>query len=312
MSSERAGAALLALLVLAGCGDLPQPFRGRPGGLAPALLRPPAVRVAVPPPEAALLDDAGGRVLGQALAAALLEAEVPAAAGPALPLDWRLDVETGRRGGAVVPRYRLTDADGRALGAVDGAPVPLRRWAEGDPAALRASAAAAGPPLARLVAAAEAARKSADPASLVAAPPGVRLVPVRGAPGDGDRALTERVRGFLGNRGLRVLDGAEGASFAVEGRVETAPAPGGLQRIEILWVVTRLDGEELGRVLQMNEVARGSLDRFWGDVAYVAAEEAAGGIRDVIRNAGGLPAGAPPPGAPSPAAPPAVPIRSAR
>ena len=36
--------------------------------------------------------------------------------------------------------------------------------------------------------------------------------------------------------------------------------------------------------MQLNEVAPGSLDRYWGDVAVVVAQEAAGGIRDVILN----------------------------
>jgi hypothetical protein len=38
-------------------------------------------------------------------------------------------------------------------------------------------------------------------------------------------------------------------------------------------------------VFQINEVRAASLDRFWGDVAYAAAEEAAGGVQTIIRNA---------------------------
>jgi hypothetical protein len=41
----------------------------------------------------------------------------------------------------------------------------------------------------------------------------------------------------------------------------------------------------LGRVVQINEVPSGILQRFWGDVAYAAAQEAAGGVQQVIRNA---------------------------
>jgi len=43
-------------------------------------------------------------------------------------------------------------------------------------------------------------------------------------------------------------------------------------------------------VLQLNEVPMGVLARFWGDVAYAAATEAAGGVRTVVANAGGFPA----------------------
>jgi hypothetical protein len=84
-------------------------------------------------------------------------------------------------------------------------------------------------------------------------------------------------------------DGAEGAAFAISGQVTLAPVSRTLQRIEIVWTVSRRDGEDLGRVLQLNEVPAGSLNGLWGDVALVVAEEAAGGVRDVIANAGGLP-----------------------
>jgi hypothetical protein len=43
-------------------------------------------------------------------------------------------------------------------------------------------------------------------------------------------------------------------------------------------------------VLQLNEVPAGVLARFWGDVAFAAATEAAGGVRTVVANAGGFPA----------------------
>jgi hypothetical protein len=55
--------------------------------------------------------------------------------------------------------------------------------------------------------------------------------------------------------------------------------------VEIQWIVSRRDGEELGRVLQLNEVPSGRLARFWGDVAFAAANEAAGGVQTIIRNA---------------------------
>lgn len=292
----------LALLALAGCGDFPQPFRGRPGGQAAMLARPPAIRIAVPPPEGALLTDAAAAGFAEAIAEALQAAEIPAAATAPLPLDWRLTVEAEREGGSVRPRFALLDADGTALGTVATPPVPVRDWAEGDAAPLRRVAAQAAPSIATLVARTEAARKTTDPAALAAGigPPRLRLTPVRGAPGDGNAALAARMRDFLTGQGLLVQEEGEGAAFAVQGAVNVVPATvPGQQRVEILWTVTRRDGQELGRVLQMNEVPTGSLNRLWGDVAYVVAEEAAGGVRDVIRNAGGLPAAAPPSATPA-------------
>ena len=39
--------------------------------------------------------------------------------------------------------------------------------------------------------------------------------------------------------------------------------------------------------MQLNEVPPGTLDKFWGDVALVVAQEAAGGVKDVILNQAG-------------------------
>jgi hypothetical protein len=295
---------LFLLAPLAACGDLPQPFRGRPGQQAAQLAQPPAVRIAVPRPTQALLPDDGAEALAEALADALLAAEIPAAATDPLPLDWRLAVQARREGQDIVPRFALTDADDTPLGTVTGQPVPLRAWAEGQAEALRAAAREAAPGLARIVARVEAARKASDPAALAGGPPRLRFIPVRGAPGDGNTALTARMRAFLTNRGFLVQEEGEGAAYAVEGVVAVVQgATPAVQRVEVQWIVSRRDGFELGRVLQLNEVPRGSLDGLWGDVAYVVADEASGGVRDVIRNAGGVPV--PPAQEQAAAAPPA-------
>jgi hypothetical protein len=114
---------------------------------------------------------------------------------------------------------------------------------------------------------------------------------VRGAPGDGNQALTARLREVLGQQGMLVQETTQGARFAVTGQVAVVDQPATrTQRVELLWTVSRNDGEDLGRVLQLNEVPAGVLARFWGDVAYAAAAEAAGGVRTVVANAGGFPA----------------------
>jgi len=119
-------------------------------------------------------------------------------------------------------------------------------------------------------------------------PPPLRFIPVTGAPGDGNRALTERMTEFLGNKGFVIQNQSEGAVFSLQGEVAVAPGANGTQRIEIQWIVKRKDGQELGRAVQINEIAPHSLDGAWGDVAYVVAQEAAQGVRDIIANAGGF------------------------
>jgi hypothetical protein len=132
---------------------------------------------------------------------------------------------------------------------------------------------------------AEAARKASTPTALAGTIPRINLVPVRGAPGDGNAALTARMRESISNRGYVPQDNAEGAGFALQGVVEIAPgATPRMQRAEIQWIVSRRDGYELGRVVQINEVPAGSLNGFWGDIAYVVASQAAEGVAQVIRN----------------------------
>ncbi|MDI3308686.1 MAG: hypothetical protein QJR07_16470 [Acetobacteraceae bacterium] len=289
---------LILPLLLAACGDLPQPFRNRPGLQAQRLAMPLAVRLAVPPPQQAMLQDTAARKLAENVASALQSQEVPAVATDApLPLDWRVDIQAERQGEVVLPRFRLLDADGRPQAASDGEPVPLRDWASPTPELLNQVASQAAPALTRLLLQVEAAQKATDPDSLAAGPPRVRLAGVRGAPGDGNTSLAARMREFLSNEGYVVQDAAEGAAYGLEAEVNVVPAGRGLDRVEIQWIVSRRDGEELGRVVQMNEVPSGRLNRLWGDIAYAAAQEASGGVKTVIVNAQAAP---PPEAAASP------------
>ncbi|MBO1074051.1 hypothetical protein [Roseomonas marmotae] len=323
---------LALLLVAAACGDLPQPYRGNPGGDAARLALPPAYRIAVPPPTEVMLPDEATKDLAEAMAMALREAEVPASVTTPQPLDLKLSIVVQRADNnrnAVVPRYTLYNADGESLASNTGAPVPLRAWSTAAPAVFKQLGERDAPGIASLLAGIEAARKETHSEALAGkGVPRLRLVPVTGAPGDGNTALTARMQEFLAKRGLVSQNNADGADFAVEGHVNMVDVPGNLQRVEVLWTVTRRDGYELGRVLQMNEVPKGSLNRFWADVAYVVAEEASAGIRDVLSNAGAPPgpqlAAEPPPrgsgrppatpasAAPAPTPMPAAPARPAR
>ena len=95
------------MLLLAGCGDLPQPFLGNPGATAMRLAQPPPSRLAIPLPTDSLLTDDAARAWSQALADALLAQELPVRAAKAQPSDWRLilsaDLEKRRRGADLTP-----------------------------------------------------------------------------------------------------------------------------------------------------------------------------------------------------------------
>jgi hypothetical protein len=79
-----------------------------------------------------------------------------------------------------------------------------------------------------------------------------------------------------------VQDGPDGADFIVQGNVRMVAIGGGQQRVEIQWSVKAANGDERGRVVQLNVIPAGSLDHYWADVAMVVASEASGGVNDVI------------------------------
>jgi hypothetical protein len=110
---------------------------------------------------------------------------------------------------------------------------------------------------------------------------------VHGAPGDGDTALARQLRTQLPELGPVVQDTASGADFVLDGQVITEPIAGNMTQVEIEWRVDDAAGHECGRVAQLNEVAAGTLDHYWGDVAAAVVQEAAAGIRDVILNQSG-------------------------
>jgi hypothetical protein len=281
------GAALL-LLAIAGCGEIPRPFSG--GSQATpeqaALRRPPPARILVPAPTQAGLTDAAARSFAESLADRLREQDLPATAAAARPggRDWRVEARFETAGRQVALSYALIDERGERVGTVRAPrPIPIAQWANADPAALADAAADAAPAIAALTGRADTARRAAGP-SAPARLPTVAILPVSGAPGDGNTALTIAMREAVGRRGLILQEEAAGADYVVAGRVETEPRPGGQVYVEIGWRVTQ--GQlELGKVSQLNEVPARAIGGRWGDVAYVVAEEASAGVRQVLDNA---------------------------
>lgn len=279
-------ALLFLLLLLAACGGLPQPFFGNPGATGALLARPPPSRLAVPTPSQSLLSDAGSQAWAAAIAAALADQALPAFHAAARPGDWRLVLSAALHGPDVVPSYTVIDSTGTAQAAAEGAPVPASAWSQDDPAVLKAAAQQAAPSIDALLTRIEAARLHDDPNSLQNRPARVFISGVHGAPGDGDRSLAAQMRLKLAGYGIVVQDTADGSDYRLRAEVRTAPSSDGMLRVELQWVVDDARGER-GRVVQLNDIPAHSIDRYWGDVAVVAAEQAAGGIKEVLFNAAG-------------------------
>jgi hypothetical protein len=286
--------AMAVPLLLAACGDLPEPFIGNPGATARKLAVPLTPRLAVPVPTDALLPDSAAATLAAALAYALQANEVPAVLGREKATDWRLATRAEQRGATVVPVFTVFNPKGEDQGNAEGAPVPTDAWAAASPVTLQQAAAQAAPGITTLLTRIEAARQKADPNSLFNRPAKVLVATVTGAPGDGNNALTQQMKAKLSGLGPVVQDTETGADFIVQGQVQIAAVPDNQQRVEIQWIVRTSASDERGRVVQLNNIPAGTLDHAWGDVAIVVATEAAGGVNDVLlRQSGREPGGEP-------------------
>jgi hypothetical protein len=291
---SRGFAACLVLLVSA-CGGLPQPFAGYPGATAARLAQPPPARLSIVAPKSALLPDQAASGFADALAEALSAQDVPAIVTAPSKGDWRLvttaQLGDGAQASEVIPIYTLLDGTGEQAGVQQGQPVSASAWSQAAPATIKLAAANAAPGIADLLTRIEASRRASDPNSLVNRPARIVVPDVTGAPGDGNRQLARQMRLALAGQGMLVQDVTpkDGQTdFTVAGVVVAVPIAGGMTRIEIQWIVSNPKGDERGRIIQLNEVRAGSLDRLWGDVAVVVASEAAGGVKDVVtRQAGG-------------------------
>ena len=285
---------LFLLISLAACGDLPEPFLGNPGPEGRVLAQPPTPRLAVPAATDALLPGPAGNDFAAMLAQDLRDQEVPAVAEPGKKGDWRLAAKAELHGDHVVPTYVVTDPQGKEKGRTEGPAIAAPLWSQATAATLEQAAKDAAPKISTLLTGIQTAMEHADPNSLYNRPAKVQLLPVTGAPGDGDTSLTRQMKAHLAALGPVVQDDKAGADFSVQGQVRIVPIAGGQQRVEIQWIIKTASGDERGRVVQLNEIPAGTLDHYWGDVAVVVASEASGGVNDVIlRQTGREPAGQP-------------------
>jgi hypothetical protein len=276
---------LLALpVVLAGCGDFPEPMLHHPGRMAMLLAHPPPPRLVVPVPGRALLDDQSAAVFARDLSNAMVAQTVPAFAQKPQRGDWVLGVTANLNGDTVTPAYTIIDPRGHVQGNLTGTPVSSQAWADGNATVLNQAATDAGPELAALLSNIDAALKESDPNSLYNRPPRLDFSGITGAPGDGNDSLAKEMRRDIANLGVILVDQQDQADYLMHAQVHVTRINPTTQHIEIFWIIDSSDGKEAGRVAQLHDIPKGSLDTYWGDVAVVAASEAAQGVKEVIDN----------------------------
>ena len=112
--------------------------------------------------------------------------------------------------------------------------------------------------------------------------PSFLIRPVEGAPGDGNKSLNVALGAALRGKDLTVTEDPRQAGYEIVGKVDVGPAVNGRQRARIAWVVNTIAGEEVGKAVQENVIAAGSLDRSWGRVAVIVSSAAAEGIQQLF------------------------------
>ncbi len=275
---------LCLLLLLASCGDLPRPFAGKPGALAMHLATPPVARLVVIMPGRGSINPDAAKIWADDVAQALVAGEMPAEVGNPGAIDWSVGLGISKAGDLIVPLYELHDGTGKLRGTVDGTPIPGALWNQGDKDLLRQSAQQAAPKIGDLLTNIEAVRMQADPGSLLHRAARVVLLPGQGASGDGNQSLTAQMAIYLKTHGIIVIADPDQADYKLQVDVAINTASPTEQQVQVIWIVTDARGHEAGRIAQLNDVPVHSLDGHWGEVATMVAEQAAGGVAEVISN----------------------------
>jgi len=286
---------LLALLALAACGDLPQPFKPGDKQANPLLIPPdggdfyvltPRGLTPSPPQEGAYLIAEGLVTRGlrasaierSALSYMILlttERSPPAEGGEALQLTWQILAPSGAVLQEVV----------QPLEAAPGA------WTAGDPDVWRSATAQVAPQIAGYVLGPQSAPAQAFvPAAAEATGPPIAVAPILGAPGDGSISLRNAMETLLAREGLKVVSGESlPDALWLEGLISVTPPQAGSQIVTLNWFLfSKQGGELLGDVSQSNQIRAGSLDGPWGEVAGYAAIGAVEGLMDLLRRTGRL------------------------
>ena len=271
---------LALVLLLAACGDFA-------GGDADA-------RVAVPPSYATYLPTSAARQFSQVIATALRAQDLRAVADPAGPTDWQVRLGAIQAAGMVTPIFSLIDPDGNERGRVQGRAVPSVTWRRAQAENLRQAAVDMAPRLAaafkraaadRLQSADRALQERQRQARLNAQPNRpmrVVIVGSVGAPTDGNNVLRQLMTEKLTRLGEAMQESETGADFTVRAKVDDVSVDEKTRRIEIFWLLRNANNQEVGEIVQLQEIPAGSLDRGWGNLAVTVTDEAAGAIHDVI------------------------------
>ncbi|MGV4877882.1 hypothetical protein [Acetobacter indonesiensis] len=284
---RQAALPLSTLLLLGGCLDVPHPF-SNPGKEAKQLAaNAPPSRLDIPTPAKSLLPGDTAQIWAKDVAEELLQQTIPAMAQPVRKGDWWLAMHAEQRGDQIVPLYQVMTPKNEIRATQEGAPVPAVQWSAANADLLSVVAADAAPRIASVLTGIQADDMEKDPHSLKHRAARVYFTGVTGAPGDGDVSLARAFAASFRNTPDTLQNTATNADFTVNGKVKLTPGPAGTtghpqEHIEIVWQVLDKNGKEAGAATQLHDIDAHSLDHYWGDVAVVAAQEAAAAVDQIL------------------------------
>ena len=275
------GKLLLGLMLLvAACTDL--------SGLDPN------ARIAVAPSFATYLPNQASKPYAQVITTALKAQKLPAVADYPIYGDWQLKTRINRGSNTATPVFELQDPGGKLVGTVEARPVSFEVWRQGQADTLRQAATEAAPRIAamfnRVVAErrqeVEARRRNEVPPAQSRAgydrPTRVAITAITGAPSDGNVLLDRLMREKLKFMGEVIVDPSNAPDFTLRARIDDVTVDDKTHRIEIFWLLHNAAKQEVGEIVQLEEVAAGALSKGWGKLATSVTDEAAGAVRDII------------------------------
>ncbi|MEK9671158.1 MAG: hypothetical protein VW268_01470 [Rhodospirillaceae bacterium] len=114
---------------------------------------------------------------------------------------------------------------------------------------------------------------------------GIFVMPVEGAPGDGDFVLTRSIAAALKKLGTKLTRFQKQAKYVLIGSMAVSPPVQGRQGVRVTWRLRLPDGKEVGKADQENTVPAGTFDTQWAPTAKLIAQAAVDGIHEIIRAA---------------------------
>ncbi|NKB56179.1 MAG: hypothetical protein GKS00_07565 [Alphaproteobacteria bacterium] len=270
-------------LAVAGCGQLPRPFKADEGQGAesPLVALQDSAGIVVVPVFGAPSPVAGP--LADIMAEGFRQTNIPATTGSAIKNAYLLEGEakfTPAQGdiGVVTVDWTVSDSEGEVVERLTTKQeVPAAAWQSGARVQLNALSANAVPKIAGIL------QKNTPSAAEIAARPTIGVVAVEGAPGDGNEALKKAFEAVLKSAGVPVAPDPKLAAIQVFGKVDVASQSEGVDKIAIEWVLRKPDGSEIGVLKQNNTIKNGQASAEWGPLAYDVTFAMIDSIADILQ-----------------------------